>query len=81
MSIVKKPFSKTRTFPKSISGFILSKKKIFSWPILPKKEKLKKWPFLDKNHGLTPLEKLQFFDFLDFLFLQHRKAFYRSGIS
>ena len=47
----------------------------FSWPMLPKKEKLKKWPVLDQNHGLTPLEKCQFFDFLFFLFLQPRKAF------
>ena len=37
--------------------------------------------FLDKNHGLTPLEKCQFFDFLNFLFLQLRKAFFGSRIS
>ena len=34
-----------------------------------KKEKLEKWPFLDQNHGLTSLEKCQFFDFWNFLFL------------
>ena len=33
------------------------------------KKKLEKWPFLDQNHGLNPLEKWQFFDFLNFLFL------------
>ena len=33
------------------------------------KKKLEKWPFLDQNHELTPLEKCQFFDFLNFLFL------------
>ena len=33
------------------------------------KKKLEKWPFLDEKHGLTPLEKSQFFDFLNFLFL------------
>ena len=33
------------------------------------KKKLEKWPCLDQNHGLTPLEKCQFFDFLNFLFL------------
>ena len=33
------------------------------------KKKFEKWPFLDQNHGLTPLEKCQFFDFLKFLFL------------
>ena len=31
-------------------------------------KKLEKWPFLDQNHGLTPLEKCQFLDFLNFLF-------------
>ena len=34
-----------------------------------KKKKVDKRPFLDQNHGLTPLEKCQFFDFLNFLFL------------
>ena len=34
-----------------------------------KKEKIEKWQFLDQNHGLTPLEKCQFFHFLNFLFL------------
>ena len=33
------------------------------------KLKWEKWPFLDQNHELTPLEKCQFFDFLNFLFL------------
>ena len=45
-------------------------KTTFLWPIFPKKKKLEKWPFVDQNHGLTPLEKGQFFDFLDCLFLQ-----------
>ena len=43
---------------------------------IAKKKKLEKWQFLDKNHGLTPLKKSQFFDFLNFLFLQPRKAFF-----
>ena len=50
--------------------------KTFSWPIFPKKKQLQKWPFLDQNQGLIPLEKCQFFDFLNFLFLQRRKAFF-----
>ena len=33
------------------------------------KNKVEKWPILDQNHGLTPLEKCQFFDFLKLLFL------------
>ena len=39
------------------------------------------WPFLDQNHGLTPLQKCQFFDFLNFLLLQRRKVFFWSRIS
>ena len=34
-----------------------------------KKKKCDKRPLLDQNHGLTLLEKCQFFDFLNFLFL------------
>ena len=48
---------------------------------IAKKKKLEKWPFLDQNHGLTPLEKCQFFDFFIFSFLQARKVFSRSRIS
>ena len=33
------------------------------------KEKVEKLAFLDQNDGLTPLEKCQLFDFLNFLFL------------
>ena len=45
------------------------------------KKKLKKWPFLDQNNGLSPLEKCEFLDFLNFLFLYPRKVFFRSRIS
>ena len=55
--------------------------RIFSFYILPKKKKFEKWPFLDQNHGLTPLEKCQFFDCLNILFLWPRKAIFRSRIS
>ena len=37
---------------------------------ISKKKKLGKWPFLDQNHEFFPLDKRQFFDFLNFLFLQ-----------
>ena len=30
------------------------------------KKRLEKRPFLDQNHGLTPLEKCEFFDSLNF---------------
>ena len=55
--------------------------KTFAWPILPEKRKLEKWPFLDQNHGLTPLEKCQFFDFFNFFFLQPGQSFFWSRIS
>ena len=37
---------------------------------------MKKWPISDQNHGLTPLQKSQFFHFLNLLFLWPRKAFF-----
>ena len=49
--------------------------------IAAKKRKLEKWSFLDQNHGLTRVQKCQFFNFLNFLFLQSTKAFFRSRIS
>ena len=55
--------------------------KTFSCNISSKKKNVEKWPFLDQNHWLIPLAKCQFFDFLNFLFLQPRKAFFRSRIS
>ena len=36
---------------------------------------------MDQNRWLTPLEKCQFFDFLNLLFLEPGKAFFRSRIS
>ena len=48
---------------------------------IEKKKNLEKWPFLDKNHGLAPLEKCQFFDFFKVLVFMPRKAALRSRIS
>ena len=48
---------------------------------MPKKKKIEKWPIFDQNHELTPLEKSRFLDFLNFLFLKSRKAFFPSRIS
>ena len=33
------------------------------------KKKMEKWRIFNQNHGLTPLEKCEFFDFLNCLFL------------
>ena len=46
-----------------------------------KKKKMEKWPILEQNHGLTLLEKCEFFDFFNLLFLLPRNAFFRSRIS
>ena len=64
-------------------AFLLSRTslRIFSLPILPEKKSWKNGHFWTKTMGLTPLEKSQFFDFLNFLFLQPRKAYFRSRIS
>ena len=68
----------------------IAQKEIFSFqnivediflPYIAKKKNMEKWPFLDQSHGLIPLEKCQIFDFLNFLFLQPKKAFFRSRIS
>ena len=37
--------------------------------------------FPGHNRGLTPLEECQFFDFLNFWFLQPKKAFFRCRTS
>ena len=47
----------------------------------PKKKQLEKQPFLNQNRGLTPLEICQFIELLTSLFLQPKKAFFRSRIS
>ena len=66
------PFGKMAIFDFFNFLFLLPRKacfrsrissKTFSLPILPEQKKLEKWPVLDQKHGLTPLEKCQFFDF------------------
>ena len=64
---------------KGVFSFQNFVKDIF-WPILSKKKRLEKWPVLDQSQGLTPFEKCQFSDFLHFLFLQPKKAFFRPRI-
>ena len=72
------PFEKCQFFDFFNFFFLLRKRSLFIleyrkrhyfWPILQKKKKSEKWQFLDQNHGLTPLKKCQFFDFLNFFFL------------
>ena len=49
--------------------------KTFSVSLLPKKNRLDKWLFLDQNNGLTPQEKFEFFDFLNFFFYSLERRF------
>ena len=65
---------------KSVFSFQNIGKGLFLWLYCLKK-KLDKWPFLDETDGLTPLEKCQFLDFLNFLVLQPRKPFFPFRIS
>ena len=41
-----------------------------------KKKDMEKWSFFDQNHGLTPLEKSQFLDFLNFFFYALERRFF-----
>ena len=61
--------------------FVLEDRKGYFSVLHCLKKKKEKWPFLDQNHGLTPLQKGQFFDFFNFLFLLLRQAFFRSRTS
>ena len=49
--------------------FVIEYRKRHFFGLYCLKKKLEKWAFWDQNHGLTPLEKCQVFDFLNFLFL------------
>ena len=49
--------------------FVVEYPKGFYLPCTSEKKELNKWQYFDQNHGLTPLEKCQFFDFMNFLFL------------
>ena len=40
------------------------------------KKKVGKWPILDQNDGLTPWEKCQYCEFLNFLLLERQQAFF-----
>ena len=81
------PFGKISIFRLFEVLVFIAQKDVFSFQnivkeiflaYIAKKTKFEKWPFLDQNHGLAPLEKCQFFDFLDFFFLQPRKSFFSS---
>ena len=79
------PFAKMSIFRLLELFFCISQKGAFSFQIIVKvilltnirlRKRFEKWPYLDQNHGSTPLENLQFFDILSFLFLQPKKAFF-----
>ena len=43
---------------------------------IDQEKKMEQWPFFDQNHGLTPLEKSQFFDYLNFFFYRLERRFF-----
>ena len=45
------------------------------------KKKMEKIQIVDQNHGPTPLEKYQIFDFLNFVILESKNTFFLSRIS
>ena len=45
-----------------------------------KKKKKEKIQIFDQNHGPTPLEKYQIFDFLNFVILESKNTFFLSRI-
>ena len=59
--------------------FVLEYRKRYFLGLHCLKKEFENLVFLDQNHGLTPLERCQFFDILNFFFLQPRKAFSRSN--
>ena len=65
---------------KVVSSFENIIKHIFP-AYITKQSMAEKRPILDQNHALTPLEKCQYFDFLNSSFLEPRKAFFCSRIS
>ena len=84
------PFEKMSIFRIVELLVFIAKKGVFSFQNIVKNifltniavnQRLDKWPYLDQHHWLTTLEKLQFFDIVNFLFLQPTKAFFRSRIS
>ena len=84
------PFEKMSIFRIVELLVFIAKKGVFSFQNIVKNifltniavnQRLDKWPYLDQHHWLTALEKLLFFDIVNFLFLQPRQAFFRSRIS
>ena len=54
---------------------------IFFLAYLSLKKKMEKIQIVDQNHGPTPLEKYQIFDFLNFVILESKNTFLLSRIS
>ena len=77
------PFGKMSIFRLFELVVFIAQKGVFSFQNIVKdiflayiseKRKLEKWPFLDQSHGLTPLEKCQFFDFMKLLFFRLKRC-------
>ena len=62
------------------SSFLKFVKRIFL-AYFPRNIKMAKFEIFDQKHGPTPLKECSFFDFIKFLFLQSKKAFFLCRIS
>ena len=56
--------------------FVLEYRKRHFPALYCRKKNSKKGPLLDQNHGLAPLKKCQFFDYLNFLFYSQERRFF-----
>ena len=83
------PLEKSRFFDffdfpilESKNTFFLSRilSNVFCWLILPIIKKMENFQIFDPNHGVTPLKKCQFLDFLTFCFYSIKKLFFLSRI-
>ena len=79
------PFEQMSIFRRFKLKVFIAQKGVFSFHNIVKdifqayiasKKKFEKWLVFDLNHGLTPLEKLQFFDVLNFCFYSVGRRFF-----
>ena len=77
-------FVRTSLFRSKKHSFYPEYKKIkclFLASFAPKKKHMKNGRYFDKNHGLTPLQNVDFFDFARVSLFRFKKHFFLSRIS
>ena len=78
------PVEKNVHFSTFETSFFIAQKGVFSFQnivrdlflcYIAERKKKEKWPFLVQKHGLTPLEKCQFFHFMNLFFIAQKGVF------